>query len=379
MRNWKKTKLGDTATFINGYAFKPTQWTESGREIIRIQNLTGSSSTTNYFDGEIKEKYLVRGGDLLISWSATLGVYEWSREDAWLNQHIFKVVFDKEEVDKIFFRYLIQRSLGVMESQVHGATMKHITKKRFDALPVNLPPLPTQTRIARALDLADRHRRLLREELDAYDRLGESLFLEMFGDPVRNEKQWKIEPFSYFAVFDTKMVSDFEKYGDLPHIGIRNIEKGSGKLIDFVTAKEDGVISGKYLFDESHIIYSKIRPSLNKVAMPTFKGVCSADAYPLLVRKERTNREFLSTILKNRCFLDFIASHSLRTNIPKANKKQMMKFNCIAPSLPLQTEFASRIKKINLLKAKTQATLKEADDLFNALLQRAFRGELFVE
>jgi len=120
---WDQIKLGDAATFINGYPFKPTDWTENGREIIRIQNLTKSTDIkANRFDGKIAERYLVKKGNLLISWSGTLGVYEWDGEDAWLNQHIFKVVLDKKEINKKYFKYLIQSKISELERQVHGAS-----------------------------------------------------------------------------------------------------------------------------------------------------------------------------------------------------------------------------------------------------------------
>ena len=137
-------KLGEAATFINGYHFKPSDWSTKGLEIIRIQNLTGSSNETNFFEGELNSKYSVVNGDLLISWSATLGVFEWNTGNAWLNQHIFKVVFNKKEFDKRFFKHLISQVLSEMNRQVHGSTMKHITKDRFDNIKIPYPPLETQ-------------------------------------------------------------------------------------------------------------------------------------------------------------------------------------------------------------------------------------------
>ena len=89
-------KLGDVATYINGYAFKPTDYASEGKPIIRIQDLTGNAYQTNRFAGILDDKYRVGWGDVLISWSASLGVYEWDAEEAWLNQHIFKVQFNKE-------------------------------------------------------------------------------------------------------------------------------------------------------------------------------------------------------------------------------------------------------------------------------------------
>ena len=72
------------------------------------------------------------------------------------------------------------------------------------------------------------------------------------------------------------MTTDYEKYADYPHIGIDSIEKETGLLKGYRTVTEDGEISGKYVFTSSHIIYSKIRPNLNEVALPSFDGLCSA-------------------------------------------------------------------------------------------------------
>jgi len=94
-------QLGAVAEFINGAAFKPEDWSESGRRIIRIQNLTDPTKPYNRTTRAVAEKLRVRPGELLVSWSATLGVFEWGGpDDALLNQHIFRVVPDERKVDK---------------------------------------------------------------------------------------------------------------------------------------------------------------------------------------------------------------------------------------------------------------------------------------
>ena len=145
-------KLGDVASYINGYAFKPSEWSDRGFPIIRIQDLTGNSYQMNRFNGEIDSKYKVLDGDVLISWSASLGIYVWHGEDAVLNQHIFKVVFDKEDVLKEFFIYQMENILQNASSQVHGATMKHLTRSIFNALPFVLPSKDEQRKIASVLN-----------------------------------------------------------------------------------------------------------------------------------------------------------------------------------------------------------------------------------
>ena len=187
----KTARLGDLATYINGYAFKPADWGETGLPIIRIQDLTGNSYQLNRYDGEYPERIEVNDGDVLISWSASLGVYVWQRGKALLNQHIFRVVFDKLPVNKDYFVFAVEHKLAEMESKTHGATMKHIVKKDFDGTTIPYPPIEKQAEIAdhlrRITSLIDRQT----EQLLLLDQLVKSRFIELFGDPLSNDKGWK--------------------------------------------------------------------------------------------------------------------------------------------------------------------------------------------
>ena len=162
-----------------------------------------------------------------------------------------------------------------------------------------------------------------------------------------NSKGWEVVSFNECADIDTNMVHDFKGYEKYPHIGIDSIEKETGRLIGYRTIAEDNVISGKYLFTPAHIIYSKIRPNLNKVAMPNFNGLCSADAYPILVKQEICNREFFGYTLRSKYFLDYILSLSNRTNLPKVNKKQVEGFTLPLPPIELQDQFADFVKNVD--------------------------------
>ena len=154
-----------------------------------------------------------------------------------------------------------------------------------------------------------------------------------------------IRPFSDFASIDAQMTTDYKKYADYPHIGIDSIEKDTGKLSGYRTVAEDNVKSGKYLFTKEHIIYSKIRPNLNKVALPTFCGLCSADSYPILPNNEMCNREYLAYVLRSQWFLAYIVPLSGRSNMPKVNREQINGFSWPLPPLDEQEQFAVFIRQ----------------------------------
>jgi type I restriction enzyme, S subunit len=146
---WVWTTFGQVAEYINGRAFKPSEWGTQGRPIIRIQNLTGSSSVVNRYDGPLEEKHIVRDGTLLISWSATLGAFIYRGEEAALNQHIFRV---EPFIDLRYLYYLTEAYLASLKRQVHGSGMQHITKDRFESTAIALAPSAEQKRIVAVIE-----------------------------------------------------------------------------------------------------------------------------------------------------------------------------------------------------------------------------------
>lgn len=352
-------RLGDIATYINGYPFKPEDRGLTGLPIIRIQDLTGNSYDLGFYNGNYPERIEINDGDVLISWSASLGVYIWNKGKALLNQHIFKVAFDKCEVNKQFFVYAVQYKLQEMGAKAHGATMKHIVKKDFDNTAIPFPALEEQEKIAQTMNRISRIISDRQQQLQKLDEFVKARFVELFGDLKSNPMEWPVVPFAEFAKIDGNMTTDYEKYADYPHIGIDSIEKNTGALKGYRTVGEDGVISGKYIFTPQHIIYSKIRPNLNKVALPNFEGLCSADAYPILPNHSNCNRVFLAIALRSEYFLEYILQFSSRTNLPKVNRKEITGFRMPLPPLKLQEQFAAFVEQIDKSKVAVQTALRK--------------------
>lgn len=388
MSEWKHIGLGDTATFHNGYPFKPTEWSSFGREIIRIQNLTKGSSQTNYFEGKLANKYSVTKGDILISWSGSLGVYEWEKEDAWLNQHLFKVVFDKEAVDKSFFKYLISISLKKLETQVHGATMKHITKKNFDAFPVNLPPLETQQKIAAILDAADTLRQKDKALLAKYDELTQALFLDMFGDTWVNPKKWK----EYLVEELASKEKNSIKAGPFGSSLKKEFYVKEGyKIYGQEQVIKDDMSFGNYYIDEKKykelenckvktgdILISLVGTygKISVIPQEFEEGIINPRLMKITPDEKIIRPDFLKILLQGSASIIQMKNQSRGGTMDIVNVGIMRKIKLPVPPLELQTQFAERVAIIEKQKAIAQASLEKSEELFNSLLQKAFKGEL---
>ena len=170
-RDWPIRRIGELARFINGYPFSPADWKTEGFPIIRIQNLNDKSKSYNYFPGKLEDKYLVKGGDILVSWSASLGVYLWSGGPAWLNQHIFKVIEDPKLVDHIYLYFALLTILEELKTKVHGGTMKHVTKRPFEETTIPTPSIEKQRMIAQKLSAVREYKKKLLKQKELLQEL----------------------------------------------------------------------------------------------------------------------------------------------------------------------------------------------------------------
>lgn len=261
------------------------------------------------------------------------------------------------------FDFAVGRSDGSLSPRVKWENLKNYT--------FELPPLTEQKKLAEVLWAISDTIQAYQDLLTKTEELVQARFVEMFGDLKTNPKGWPVVPFPEFAEIDSRMTTDYEKYADYPHVGIDSIEKGTGALKGYRTVREDGVISGKYIFTPQHIIYSKIRPNLNKVALPDFDGLCSADAYPILPNRNNCDRVFLATVLRSEYFLKYILQFSSRTNLPKVNRKEIVGFCMPLPPIELQQQFAAFAAQADQSKSALQRTITSLQETKRSLAAEA--------
>ena len=318
----------------------------------------------------------LRDGDILITKDGTIGkvaVVEGMPRPATLNSGVFVL---RDISGTLLVRYLYHYFLApgfrrIVDGKLIGCTISHLNQKVLVNLPIPVRSLSDQKRIAEELDRICELKKNAEERLALMDQLVKSRFVEMFGDLQSNSKGWDVAPFEEAATIDGTLEKNFKRYADYPHIGIDSIVKGSGELVGYRTVSQDGVISGKYHFTPKHIIYSKIRPNLNKVALPNFEGLCSADAYAILPT-DKSDRVYLAYVLRSQFFLDYIIPLSGRTGMPKANRKQIQGFELPLPPLALQREFVAFVAEVDKSKSVLRETVAQMETLYKAKLQEYF-------
>lgn len=260
------------------------------------------------------------------------------------------------------------------EENKKGGLPFFLNWKDFARFEFELIPIDQQRKISDLLWAFERAKNAYKDLIKKTDDLVKSQFIEMFGEFESNPYNWTIRNFSEVAVVDGTMTTDYEKYANYPHIGIDSIEKDTGILSGYRTVKEDHVKSGKYPFGPQHILYSKIRPALNKVALPDFEGLCSADCYPILADESICRRKFLAHVMRSNYFMRYVLAFSARSQMPKVNRQQLFGFCFPCPPIDLQDKFVAIMEQSD----KSKFAAKQALDNLNAS-QKALMNQIFGE
>jgi type I restriction enzyme S subunit len=377
----KSVQLGELAEFVNGVAFRPEDWHDSGLPIIRIQNLTDPTKPINRTTRQVDDKYKVRRGDLLVSWSATLGAFTWERSDeALVNQHIFRVVPNTSVVDSRYLRNILQGALVSMERHLHGATMKHVNRGEFLATEVPLPPLEEQRRIAAILDQADTLRTKRRHAIDQFDRLEKAMFIDVFGDPIKNGMNWPAGLLGDHVerVTDGEHKTPIRSESGIPLLSARSIQRG---WIDF--GATDFVPN-----DEYEKLRRRIEPQVGDVLI-SCSGTIGRVAQVREPRKFAMVRSValarVGPTLSSGFLEHLLASDSMNAlmnnranSSAQANlfQNQIRNLPVVLPPVTLQKSFESDTEAVTRQRVLAIAGLAVLDELFASLQSRAFSGQL---
>ncbi len=376
--------LGDIAEFINGAAFKPEDWGGEGMRIIRIQNLNDPTKPYNRTKRKVAEKYLVPQGTLLVSWSASLGVFEWNESDtALLNQHIFKVVPDLERVRKDYLKIMLVNALTQMAKFAHGSTMQHVNRGEFLDTRIPLPCLAEQKRISEILSQADELRRKRQRALDRLNQLGQAIFVEMFGDLSGGGID--LEPLGSLT---SKIGSGATpKGGDsaykpegIPLIRSMNVRdghflpKGLAYIDEAQAAKLNNVIvrGGDVLLNITGASVARVC-----IAPASMDGARVNQHVSIIRPTKRLLSVFIEAYLLlpivKKKLLQIADSGATRQAITKSQIEQLV---IPVPPIHQQEVFAEKIAIVQQVQDSASMQRATLEDLFASLQHRSFEGEL---
>ena len=318
---------------------------------------------------------------LLFTSRAPIGHLAITKKEACTNQG-FKSLIPNKNLDVEYLYYVMLNYTPNLQDLGNGATFKELSKSTISAFKIPLPPLPEQKKIAAILDAADAYRQKTKALIEKYDALTQSLFLDMFGDPVTNPKGWE----------ETIMSEACSKVTDGTHDTPKRIKEGK----KFITGKhirpyKIDYDNSDYVAEEVHQeIYRRCNPEIGDI-LYTNIGVNLGTAALNKVQYEFSMKNVallkpISSIITGRYIEYFLNSQNMKAKIvwiaslggaqQFLSLTELRRLKVNLPPIDLQNQFAEHVQKIEAQKAKAQASLEKAETLFNSLLQRAFKGEL---
>ena len=177
---WEDKKLAEVCNFINGRAYKQTEWEKEGIPVIRLQNLTGSGKDYYYSNLNLPNHQYCYNNDLLYMWSATFGPVFWQGEKAIFHYHIWKIEVNPQLLDKKYAYFLLDEMTEKMKRSLNGSTMLHVTKQGMEDTVKTIPSLKEQTKIANFLSAIDQKIEVVVQQIEQAKTWKTGLLQQMF-------------------------------------------------------------------------------------------------------------------------------------------------------------------------------------------------------
>lgn len=245
---------------------------------------------------------------------------------------------DEETLIQRYLPFIFQTDhfWNFAESNKRGSTNFFLNWSDFEKYEFELPDIEEQEKLTELLWAATDTKYSYMTLLNQIHELVKAQFIDMFGNPVENDRGWKTEPLSKVAPFKPADLPEDDKYWWL---NLDMIESNSGKLISKVWAKPEDIGKSTTTFDDSMVLYSKLRPYLNKVIVPDGYGFATTELVTMKPDESKLNKYFLSSLLRGDEFVKYANDISMGAQMPRMPMKVLRNFPCILPPLELQEEF----------------------------------------
>lgn len=385
-------QLGKIIDISNGYAFKSADYVSNGIRIIRITNVQKGQIKDNdpkFYPLQTKEQYqkfLIEPEDILMSLTGNVGRVGLFPEElgpAFLNQRVARIRVKSDEVYQKYVYYLLNSEKFEKDAVYNssGAGQLNLSTRWVSGYKIPLPPLEQQKQIAEILDTADAYRRKSKSLIDKYDKLTQSLFLDMFGDPLTNPKGWEKVNLNTLCSKITDGTHKTPRYQDsgVVFLSAKNIKnyKLNKLACKYISESEHELLSKRCNVEKGDILLTK-SGSLGMAAMVNFDFEFSIFESLALLKynKEAINGSFLLFYLNTPSTQFQYHAMTKGVGVKHLHLTDLRKLSVITPPMDKQDEFMNKVQAIETQKSLATQELDKVEKLFDSLLQKAFKGEL---
>lgn len=333
------------------------EYLSNGKYIVIDQGKNSIAGYTNVDDGLFEDVPAIVFGD-------HTRIIKYVDEPFFLGADGVKLLKSKIKDANYKYLYYALRNARIPDTGYnrHFKWLKEISLEYKDA--------ESQKNIVKILDTVTNIIELCKAELSELDNLIKARFVEMFGDPVRNTKMWHTEKLYVIAPINKYKGNVDVIDGKVWLLNLDMIESCTGNILGILYEYENRITSSTIKFDENCVLYSKLRPYLNKVVIPKMRGYATSEL--ISMSAENINKYFLANLLRQDSFVDFSNSTSYGAKMPRASMDTIKNFDVIMPPIELQNQFATFVHQVNKSKVEVKKALDEAQLLFDSLMQKYF-------
>ena len=375
----EKVRLGDICDVRDGTHDSP-KYHDSGYPLVTSKNLSKGFvdfTDCNLISKEDYDKINIRSkvdvGDILMPMIGTVGnpvIVQIEPEFAIKNVALIKFYKDSRVLNK-YIKVLLESNYfdRTVLSKIRGGTQKFISLNDIRRLEIILPPISEQLEIVDRIEKVNVLIDTRKEQLEKLNELVKARFVELFGLPVSNSKKWDTEKMKDIAPA-VNYSGGFEETVWLLNLDM--VEAQTGRIIDYLYVSENEVGNSTCTFDTSNVLYSKLRPYLNKVVIPDRCGYATSEMIPLKPNPSKIERTYLAFMLRSDEFVKMINEKVAGAKMPRVSMSDFRDFNVPVPPIELQEQFAAFVERTDKSKLEVQKSLEKLELLKKALMQKYF-------
>ena len=267
---------------------------------------------------------------------------------------------------KYYFEYHRPNSL------IKDEAYPSISLSDIGNLDIRLETPVKQAAIVNNLDRINALIKCRKAQLHKIDDLVKSQFIEMFGDVVKNDKSWNCLPMTTVAPVSAYKGNIESTEGKYWLLNLDMVEAQTGDIISQVMVELNEVGASTVAFNQENVLYSKLRPYLNKVVNPKIAGYATSELVPLKPNKKYLNKVFFTALLRSDAFVHYIQEQVAGAKMPRVSMGVFRQFDVICPPIDLQNQFAAFVEQTDKSKFRIKQSLEKLEKCYKALLQKYF-------